>query len=511
MSDKKSNRIWDRRIDRILHSRNALERRHLYLGKSKGYGYPVYLDKKLLNLHGWIHGGSGSRKTSLSFASLTSQLIAGESPRRLNWLESQGLQDNERCSIVVLDLKGDLSLLWNCYTEAKSAGIPFKVFTNVVGNASYVFNPLSVEHLAALTSTNQRCQTILQALSAEYGQGYGQSFYSAMNEIVLLQYLLKFGTGNSFSELHALLSSPELYPGAKTDWSKAQHLPALAGRLAGVYPLNLLPSDLPDRPDVFQHQIVLPEAMRTSQVIYFYLQTAIEKTTVAAVAKLALYMLFCAAASRKPSDKHRVYVFIDEFQQVIAANMALLLEQARSMKLSLILAHQNIGQLKADRSMDLVDAVESCVGFEQAFKLSGEKELHRMQVLSGIKRDYQISWLQEGGFPDPQLGMDGFTACEMKVPRLSLNDLIEISASPFESIVRFSEGSGYTQFSGYTVPIISEFHISPSQYELRESSGWPDDFGPGTVICGGDDAVQRLSIRANDALKPARLEAALGE
>lgn len=510
MTQAASNRIWDRRIDRIQHSRNDLERRHLYLGKSRSNGYPIYLDRKLLNLHGWIHGGSGSRKTSLSFASLITQIIAGESPRRLDWLNAQGLDAGERSSVVVLDLKGDPSLLWNCYLEAQSAGIPFKVFTNVVGQQSHVFNPLSVDHLAALTTTNQRCQTILQALSAEYGQGYGQSFFSAMNEIVLLEYVLKFGTGNSFSELHALLSSPELYPGSRTDWNKAQHLPALAGRLAGVYPLNLLPSDLPNRPEVFSNQIVLPDALRNSQVIYFYLQTAIEKTTVSAVAKLALYMLFCAAA-RKTGDGHRVYVFIDEFQQVIAANVALLLEQARSMNISLVLAHQNIGQLKADRSMDLVDAVESCVGFEQAFKLSGERELQRMQTLSGMKRDYQVSWFQNGGVPDPSLSVDGFTASEVKAPRLGINDLIEISASPFESIVRFSEGSGYTQFSGYTVPLIGEFHISGHEYALREAAGWPPNLGPGTVACEGDEAVQRLSARANDALKAARLEAVLGD
>jgi len=504
-----SNRNWDRRVDRILHSRNDLERRHLYLGKSKGFGYPVYLDRKLLNLHGWIHGGSGSRKTSLSFANLITQIIAGESPRRLDWLNRAGLDAGQRNSIVVLDLKGDLSLLWNCYLEAKSAGIPFKLFTNVVGRTSHVFNPLSPEHLAALTTTNQQCQTILQALSAEYGTGYGQAFFSAMNEIVLLQYLRKYGLGHSFAELHALLSSPELYPGTRADWMKAQHLPALAARLAGIYPLNLLPQDLPAYSDVFKDQIVMPDVLGKSQVVYFYLQTAIEKTTVSTVAKLALYMLFCAAAGRRQSDRHRVYVFIDEFQQVVAANIALLLEQARSMHLSLVLAHQNIGQLKADRSMDLVDAIESCVGFEQAFKLSGEKEYQRMQTLSGLKRDWSVSWLQGGGDIDPLANTDGYKISDIRVPRLGVNDLIEISAAPFESIVRFSEGSGYTQFSGYTVPIVSEFHISSHEYALREAAGWPDKLGPGTINVEGDAAVAKLSERANRALDAARLDANL--
>jgi hypothetical protein len=505
-----SNPMWDRRVDRILHSRNALERRHLYLGHARGFGYPVYLDRRLLNLHGWVHGGSGSRKTSLSYASLITQLVAGESRRRLDWLASQSLDSGERSSIVVLDLKGDLSLLWNCYLEARSAGLPFKVFTNVVGRTSHAFNPLSPEHLAALTTTNQKCQTVLQALSAEYGPGYGQSFFSAMNEIVMLNYLQTFGRINSFAELHALLSSPELYPGAKADWAKAQHLPALAGRLGGVYPLNLLPADLPGRPDVFAEQIRLPDVLRQSQVVYFYLQTAIEKATVSAVAKLALYMLFCAAAARGPADQHRVYVFIDEFQQVIGANVALLLEQARSMKLSLVLAHQNLGQLKADRSADLADAVESCVGFEQAFKLSGEREFQRVMALSGMKRDWGVSWKQDGGVLHPDAATDGYVVSESRVPRLGLNELLDITAAPFESLVRFSEGSGYTQFGGHWVPLVGEFHIGADEYAAREAAGWPADLGPGTVEVGGDDAVRRLAERASRGLDAARLEAALG-
>ena len=516
-----SNPAWDRRVDRLLHSLNPVDRRHLYLGKARGFGYPVLLDRKLLNLHGWVHGGSGSRKTSLSFATLISQLIAGEDADRRQWLKDRGAEPDERCSVVVLDLKGDLPLLWNCREEARKAGLPFRVFTNVVGRTSHVFNPLAPHHLAALATTNQKCQTVLQALSAEYGPGFGQSFFSAMNEIVLLQYLRKYGVGGSFADLHALLSSPDLYPGAKADWAKAQHLPALAGRLAGVYPLNLTPDDLPDRPDVFASQVDLSAVLRESQVVYFFLQTAIEKTTVSAVAKLALYMLFAAAAARGKDDKHRVYVFIDEFQQVIAANVALLLEQARSMKLSLVLAHQNVGQLKADRSADLVDAVESCVGFEQAFKLAGVHEHERAMALSGEKLDYRVGWRdvvdhERRTMPDgstvstPRLLTEAQVS-ETRVPRLGMNDLIEISAAPFESLVRFSEGSGYTQYSGYWVPVVGEFHVTAAEYERRGEFGWPADLGPGTVPVEGDEAVRRLAARSEKRLDRARLVANVGE
>lgn len=267
-----TNVAWDNRVDRILHSANPLERRHLYLGRSLAYGYPVYLDRHLLHLHGWVHGGSGSRKTSLSFATLITQLIAGESALRRAWLEGMRHRDpafdtGERCSVLVLDLKGDLSLLWNCYLEATAAGLPFRLFTNVIGRTSHVFNPLGPAHLDTLVSANKQCQTLLQAMSAEYGPGYGQSFFSAMNEIVLLNYLLRFGTCGTFRGLHEHLDNPERYPGVSSDWKSARHLPALAGRLAGVYPLNFSADDLRGRPAERACEIRFPDMLRESQVV----------------------------------------------------------------------------------------------------------------------------------------------------------------------------------------------------------------------------------------------------
>lgn len=460
-----SNVAWDNRVDRILHSMNPLERRHLYLGRSHSHGYPVYLDRNLLNLHAWIHGGSGSRKTSLSFATLITQLIAGESARRQEWLQSMKELDPN----FLHWRKGDLSLAQNCYLEAKAAGVPFRMFTNVIGHTSHVFNPLNTVHLDSLVSANQQCQTLLQAMSAEYGPGYGPAFYSAMNEIVLLNYLQRFGTCHSFRGLHEKLDDKSRYPGAESDWKNARHLPALAGRLAGVHPLNFTEKDLRSRPDMAKNEIRLPDMLRQSQVVYFYLSTAVEKTTVSAVAKLALYCLFAAAANRPCGANHRVYVFIDKFQQIISASISLLLEQARSMGLSLILAHQNVGQLKADRGAELVDAVESCVGFEQAFKISGVREMERIERLSGTKVDYTRT------HDDVK---EQWT--ETISSRLGPNDLIEASASPFTSLVHFSEGSGLTQFSGYWQPVLSEFHITEDEYRLRQNAGWPD-FGPGAV------------------------------
>jgi hypothetical protein len=40
--------------------------------------------------------------------------------------------------------------------------------------------------------------------------------------------------------------------------------------------------------------------------------------------------------------------------------------------------------------------------------------------------------------------------------------------------VRFTEGSGYTQYSGYLTPIIHEYHIPEHEYAERTGRPWPE-------------------------------------
>jgi hypothetical protein len=65
-------------------------------------------------------------------------------------------------------------------------------------------------------------------------------------------------------------------------------------------------------------------------------------------------------------------------------------------------------------------------------------------------------------------------------PRLDRNTIIQISANPMASFVRFTSGSGYTQFGGFTTPIVSTYMMPQSTYEIRKAAAWPDQ--PGTVL-----------------------------
>ena len=471
---------WDNRIERMMWSNDPLETEHFYLGTSIAGDYPFLLHEELVHRHAHILGDTGSRKTSIGVAPLLTQLIARES-----------------CSVLIIDLKGDRSLFEAAREEAGAAGIPFKWFTNITGFSSFVFNPLRQSHVPFMT-TNQLTQGILQALSLEYGEDYGRGYFSALNELVLATYMKHHRRHiGSFKELHKFVSDRDAYRaiGSLDDWEKTRHLASIVDKLAQVEPLNVVAEDFraDPRAPVIDHQIDLPSMLSQKQVIYFYLSSAQEQTTVPKIAKLALFSLLTAASRRGKGEKNRVYVFVDEFQRVISDNIRIFLEQARSMKLHFILANQTIGQLDSNGA-DLTDVVESCTAFKQSFRATDMPSIRRLMETSGEALYHSLSWTQLlndafDEFADDDRNADLLSlkaarkqtadglvqvnVSESVGPRLEKNTIIEVSALPLASFVRCTEMSGYTAFSGYWTTVLSEYHITKALYGIREDADWP--------------------------------------
>jgi hypothetical protein len=498
---------WDNRVERIIWSNDPLETEHFYLGASLEGDYPVLLHEKLLQTHAHILGDTGSGKTSLGIAPLITQLIA-----------------RENASVLIIDLKGDKSLFEAAREEAGVAGVPFKWFTNVTDRSSFVFNPLRQSHVRSMT-TNQLTQGILQALALEYGEDYGRGYFSALNELVLATYMKHHRRHiGSFAELHGYVSDQNAYRaiGSAEDWEKTRHLASIVDRLAQVVPLNVTgdaagggPDDN-DPPPHIREQIDMPTLLRERQVVYFYLSSAQEQTTVPKIAKLAMFSLLTAASRRGKGETNRVYVFVDEFQRVISENLRIFLEQARSMRLHFMLANQTIGQLEQGGA-DLTDLVESCTAFKQSFRATDDKSIKRLVETSGEAVYHSLQWTQflNDSFADDdddhlslanarRQSPDGLVqakVAETVGPRLEKNTIIEVSALPLASFVRFSESSGYTQFAGYPTPIISEYHITKALYGHREETAWPDQ-DERTVLVTPDDAPPPVAKRFIDKKVP---------
>ena len=105
---------WDVYVSRLVNSQHALEREHLLVGFSLFGDYPVLLHKTIFDQHYHLTGDTGSMKSSLVAGPLAAQLMA-----------------RNDCSVVVLDLKGDMALFETCRVEAQRAGLPFSWFTTL--------------------------------------------------------------------------------------------------------------------------------------------------------------------------------------------------------------------------------------------------------------------------------------------------------------------------------------------------------------------------------------------
>ena len=462
---------WDNYIDRIANSEDELEREHMLLGVSESGDYPILVHQDIHDQHAHILGDSGASKTALGIAPQVTQKIArGDS------------------TVVVVDLKGDKALFETCRREAaRTKKLRFRWISNEVGKSTFGFNPFLQSHNSKL-SVEQLSQQLLQGLSLDYGIQYGAGYFTAMNEIVMNNVLKESGA-KSFRELSDYLSDRRWYAriGHEDDWKQARHLSALVERLAGSDAVNVVPGMYADQPQVHEHAIDVANLFEEPQVIYLSLRSAVEPTNAPAIARLFLWAMF-SAASHQPQDKNRVYFFVDEMQQIISDGIKLIFEQFRDLGGTIIAAHQTAGQLRR-QGTDLGDTIDSCTAVKQVFRASDLFSLERLEKMSGTRRDKMPTWYQhyERGTGelteryDPLLAEEGVVRItEEDRARYDFNELLAISSRRQSSLVRFTFGSGYTQFAGATIPMISQYHISFDEYQRRRQIPWPT--APGAFV-----------------------------
>lgn len=482
---------WDNAVDRLLNPPcgDGTTPKNLFLGRHYYLDYPVLLDRRILDEHAHITGGSGGGKTSLGVAPLLAQLIASED-----------------CSVVVLDLKGDRALLRTAEIEARRSGADFKWFTNRREVSSFVFNPFRQSHLPRLTP-NQVTQAVLQGLSLDYGEAYGKAFFTAMSEAALLKVIQQKQVG-SFLELRTHLERMGSSGDRKEkDLARdSRHLAALVNRLCEAYPLNVTEAALARTPSVWDARIDAPEILRNRQVVYFYLSSPEESLSAPAIAKLLVYSLFTAAANRRPGEERRVYLFVDEFQRVTTQSVKLVLEQGRALGLSFIVVHQSSEQLAVtDRAM--LQVVDECTAFKQVFRAQDEREVERLMDRSGMALYHTLRWQQEydsrasraEDWFRPAAGREGIVlVAETAGPRLDRNTVSELSAAPLASFVSFAVNRGFTQYGGYVTPVLCEYHVTEDEYDKRTRADWPEDPGR-TVLVPPASSLNQGSKRKHAA------------
>ena len=434
------------------------EKEHIYAGFEPFQRIPVLLDRRLLHEHCYIVGDSGSGKTSLGLMPLITNLV--------------GLIDApvEDAAVVVLDLKGDMALFGCTRDAAKAGGREFMYFTPELGRSSYFFNPFADIGDAGRSSI-QIAELLLDALALNHGEGYGRSYYSRKNRDFLLDALSQKPAPTSFEELYVTLA--RLAQSDERRYRDAFELLATIRALTFYPQLNVRPSG--DEGDSWR-TIHMPTVLDNGQVAYFWLPSATESVSVREIGKLVLYSLLSAAVSQTSRHKKRVYLVIDEFQRLAGENFKVVLEQARSFGVGVILANQSMSELETS-SGDLRSVVRSNTRVKMHFSVQSPSDLKDISELSGLDAvmnqsraiSTPLSWM-----PTAQQNRQETIVDSLSIkPRLTSSDILAISDHPRRFVLHVTRGSGLTQFGGRALPVEAEYIVHDFTYAKWQAERWP--------------------------------------
>lgn len=452
---------WPALIHDIQSSEDTVERGSIYVGRNVHDGSPVLVPRGVYNEHAHFLGDSGSGKTSMGLIPLVEQLIAGED-----------------CSVVMIDHKADTHELLATLTTAaeqrqRRTGneLPIKFFSNEFDRPTFAFNPLAQQFLRDMPLF-PKTDILCAALGLDYGAEYGESYYSSTNAAVFYETLKRHPDISSLAEAaqrvrHLLIHSgrKELLPKTR---DAGDHVCTVLERLGCVDALNVAPSGIGSR-QVVDEAIDLSSAFSTPQLHYFHLPYTFSPRTSPEIGRLVAWSLLLAAAKAK--RKHRVYLVIDEFQRMVANNLAAMLQLARSMDISVILANQSMQDLRTGKT-DLISAVESNCRVRQSFATSLMEDRERLtknggETVEGFN-NFSHTISENGSSTTQSLN-------EHLFPRASTNDLLLASDHPRHSIFRLTRGSGYAQFGGFSFVLESDYHITLDEYERRKAMPWPTE------------------------------------
>jgi hypothetical protein len=183
----------------------------------------------------------------------------------------------------------------------------------------------------------------------------------------------------------------------------------------------------------------------------------------AEIASLALFFIIQAMRRRKyagEAPRHGI-LFCDEFQQAVGDGSRILIQQARSMGLALVLGCQSADELKLHRA-DVLATAEANANVEIHFTFTKESR-KRFIELSGDERIR----LRRQTINADGVVIEGWS--EQIVPRLTNDDLTVIESAPNDAILLVRQGRGQQEFDGYPHHIRIPYPSTKEEYDRMVS------------------------------------------
>ncbi len=450
---------WESTVRQLRDSENPVMRTSYYMGHVASDGSPFLLPREVFNEPCHFLGSTGAGKTSKGLAP---------------WLEQTiGFGDS---SVIFLDLKADtLEPLATMIAAEENLRrrtgkhLPLKVFSSQDQLPMHGFNPLGNDFWHS-HSLFERTDILCGALGLIYGSDYGEGYYSSANAMTLYETLKAYPNIRSLRELaercHYVLTNVSKFQLLPNTAKNADHLYSQLQRLAAFEQLQVC-ADGRFSTDVIEHSIDLASLFQRPQMLYLHLSASLGAGSAPAIARLFTYLLLTTAT--RTERQCRVHLVIDEFQRMVADNLEYILQLARSMGISLVLANQSIADLKT-RKTDMISVIESNCRFRQWFDVPSEEDRRRLLDVAGET----VELVQTNSFTSSSNGNSStHSTSELILPRLNINEILRIGDDPNLSIVRLARGGGYAQLAGLPTVIRSGFHISEKEYERRKAMQWP--------------------------------------
>lgn len=488
---------FDGYVDRLQNSCNERERQSLFLGYVEKIEFPVLLPSKLLFEHLHILGASGIAKTSLGLAPIAAQLI-----RR-----GDG-------AVVIIDGKGDQAFFNLARHESEKKNTRFRWFTNKPKRSTFVFNPFAQKHLEHL-SLEEVVGFVTQSLNLIHGMDYGRAWFTLLSRVSTKR---TFASSDVFMQRTFAQHGSEALPDCSAPFSidsfrmlydaikkaiqdnkelgNAQHICMAVEMLTTFEQLNFSPS-LDARHPAMTNAIHMPDVVANNEVVYFSLMGLMDLASVAEIARLTLFSTLLAAAHHfdKTGKRPKVYVLIDEAQVVIGQNLSIVMEQARSYGVSIILSHQNLNQLAPPGGVDLRRIIWECTTNKLIFSARDPETQKLLVATSGGTTYWDAAWSQatdtvgrgQIGLEYGLLEEEGHISVGLKSamgPRLELEDINDVNLDMNRALVKIERGEDYAQFNGFASCRI-DWPMDKQTYNDRaERQPWPKTFD-GTLSPSG--------------------------
>jgi len=412
---------------------------------------------------------TGAGKTGLGLSTLVAQLIRrGDGP------------------VIVIDGKGDHSFMHSARIWTQETGRKFKWFTTTHGRSTYVFNPFDQSHISSLT-LQEIVGLFLSAFNLNHGDDYGRAWFAAAAKAAYTQSVKETGVNRPVS-FRQFQRTVERIMSEHKEFKAAHHLLFIMQSLAEFEQINL--SRRTNSHPACEHAIHMPDVIANNEVIYFSFQSLTDPVTTGEISRLAMYSLISAATAYKEQygSSANVYLVIDEAQNVIAKNIAAVLEQARSNGLACILSHQERSQLNPPGGVDLRAIVDSNTCVKLFFSARDPSSRQYLKDISGEVGYYSTRWNQFTG--DVQRGRVGMqhairtppdpaiaSISEFVGPRLTDGDIMQINHESNLAALAVERYEGYSRFHG-AFPIHIDYPTSAYDYQQRSTKmRWPTALG----------------------------------